>query len=346
MVRRKLLLVPIALGALLALLAFTGSNVARSSTQQGDRNSASIHSGATTSVGMALTGPKNDQGYNQSYYDGLLDAQKKFNLKIQVLDNVNSPTAYSDALRTLAQNNEVVLGIGAEFAQPALTLAPQYPKVAFLIANGAMSNKVPNVYAYFVRQGVPAYPAGVIAARLTKTKKIGFIGGTAIPPTFASRDAFIAGAKSVNRSIRLSSAIVGDFYDASKSKQAASAQVAAGADVIYAFLDGNAVTAVVQAGKQAGKRIKIFQPIFSRCAEFKGVDVGYAYLSSTAQVNSMLNDFLKNTLPKHPIFYGMENPAIQTFKLCPSFSTPKFRALVAKTIRRINNGKIKLPKGV
>jgi basic membrane protein A len=333
--------------AALAAIALVGAACSsKTATTSPSGSPASSPTQAATTVGMALTGPKDDKGYNQSYYDGLLDAQKKFGLKIQVLDNVNSPQAYSDAMRTLAQDNKVVMGIGAEFADPALTLGPQYPGVTFLIANGKMDPKAPNVYAYFVRQGTPAYPMGVIAAHLTKTKKIGFIGGTAIPPTFASRDALIAGAKSVDPSIKLSSAIVGDFYDATKSKQAATAQIAAGADVIYAFLDGDAVTAVVQAAQQAGKQIKIFQPIFSRCDEFKGVDVGFAFLSSTAQVEAMMGDYLHKTLPTAAKFYGLEDPNLQTFTLCPDFATTENTKLVQDAISGINSGAITLPQGV
>jgi basic membrane protein A len=295
---------------------------------------------------MALTGPKNDQGYNQAYYDGLLAAEKKNNLKVQVLDNVNNPQAYSTALSTLAQDNKVVMGIGAEFANAAITLSAQYPHVTFLIANGSMSPKAPNVYAYFVRQGTPAYPMGKVAAGITKTKKIGFIGGDDIPPTTASRDAFSAGARSVDPSIQVSSTITGDFYDATKAKEAASAQIANGDDVIYAFLDGDAVNAVVQAAQQAGKPVKIFQPIYSRCTEFKGTDVGYAYLSSTAQVEKMVGDYLNHTLPSQPVNYGLEDPNLQTFTLCPGFDTAANTKLVQSTIAGINNGSIKLPAGV
>jgi basic membrane lipoprotein Med (substrate-binding protein (PBP1-ABC) superfamily) len=323
----------------------TTSTAAAAAAKSAATTQAATQAGPLT-VGMALTGPKNDQGYNQSYYDGLLAAQKKDNLKIQVLDNVNSPQAYSTAMSTLAQSNKVVMGIGAEFATPAINLAAQYPKVTFLIANGSMSSKAPNVYAYFVRQGTPGYPAGKIAAQLSKTKHVGFIGGDDIPPTTGTRDAFFAGAKSVDPSIKTSAAITGDFYDAAKAKEAASAQIASGADVIFAFLDGDAVNAVVQAAQQAGKPIKIFQPIFSRCSEFKGVDVGFAYLSSTAQVEKMLGDYLGHTLPTQPKFYGLEDPSLQTLTLCPGFNTAANVKVVQDAINGINNGSIKLPAGV
>jgi basic membrane protein A len=209
-----------------------------------------------------------------------------------------------------------------------------------------MSPDAPNVYAYFVRQGVPAYPMGVVAGNLTKSKKIGFIGGTEIPPTFASQDAFEAGAQSVDPSIEQVSAIVGDFYDAAKAKEAARAQIDAGADVIYAFQDGAAVTAVAEAIAESGKDVKMFTPIFPRCDEFPGVDAGTATLSSAAQVDSIMADVVNGTLPSEPKFYGVEDPNIQTFVLCPDFATPELTQLVDETLAGINSGEITLPEGV
>jgi basic membrane protein A len=309
-----------------------------------DRSSKS--GGAVMKVGMALTGPKNDKGYNQGYYEGLLAAQKVFKLKIEVVDNANTPQLYLDSLRNLARDNQVVFGIGAEFGDPALTIGPQFPKVTFLAVNGKMSKKAPNVFAYFVRQGVPAFPGGAIAAKLTKTKKIGFIGGTEIPPTFGSKLAFAAGAQYVDPKIKELSAIVGSFNDPSKAKQAARAQLAAGADVIYAFLDGTAVTAVAEAIKESGKKATMMTPIFARCSEFSGVDYGTAYLSASAQVVSMMRDVVTHRLPTTPKFYGIEDPKIQRFDLCPKFRTPAFQKIVVQTSAGINSGKIKLPKGV
>jgi basic membrane protein A len=238
------------------------------------------------------------------------------------------------------------MGVGAEFAEPGLTLAPQFPDVTFIMVNGEMSPDVPNVYAYFVRQGVPGYPGGVIAAQLTKSKKIGFIGGTEIPPTFGSEKAFEAGAQSVDPDIEQVSAIVGSFTDANKAKEAARAQIASGADVIYAFQDGAAVSAVADAIEESGKDVKFMTPIFPRCEEFPKMDYGTAFLSATAQVVSMMGDVVNETLPKEPKFYGIEDPEIQRFELCPDFATPKYEKLVKEATDGINSGEIELPPDV
>jgi basic membrane lipoprotein Med (substrate-binding protein (PBP1-ABC) superfamily) len=302
--------------------------------------------GVPEQVGIALTGPRNGKGYNQSYYDGMVAAGEEYGFEVAAQDNANSPQLHLDSLRNLAEDNSVVMGVGAEFAEPALTLAPQYPDVTFVIVNGEMSPDVPNVYAYFVRQGVPAYPAGAVAGTLTQTKKIGFIGGTEIPPTFSSEAAFEAGAQSVDPVIEQVSVIVGDFYDAAKAKEAARAQIAAGADVIYAFQDGAAVTAVGEAITESGKDVKMFTPIFPRCDEFPGIVVGTAILSLAAQVSSIMGDVVNGTLPTEPKFYGIEDLDIQRFELCPDFATPELTELVDEIQAGINSGEITLPEGV
>jgi basic membrane lipoprotein Med (substrate-binding protein (PBP1-ABC) superfamily) len=248
----------------------------------------------------------------------MVAAAEKYGFTLAAQDNANSPQLHLDSLRNLAADNGVVMGVGAEFAEPALTLASQFPDVTFVIVNGEMSPDAPNVYAYFVRQGVPAYPMGVVAGTLTES----------------------------NPSIEQVSAIVGDFYDAAKAKEAARAQIDAGADVIYAFQDGAAVTAVAEAIAESGKDVKMFTPIFPRCDEFPGVDAGTATLSSAAQVDSIMADVVNGTLPSEPKFYGVEDPNIQTFVLCPDFATPELTQLADETLAGINSGEITLPEGV
>src|SRR5262245_3961083 len=76
--------------------------------------------GATTgsySVGMALPGPKNDKGFNQSHYDGLNAAAEKYGFTANVVENVVDPQARIDALKNLAADNDLVIGVGGEYAE-------------------------------------------------------------------------------------------------------------------------------------------------------------------------------------------------------------------------------------
>ena len=83
-----------------------------------------------------------------------------------------------------------------------------------------------------------AYLAGVAAAKTTKTKQVGFVGG--IESEVISRFAagFKAGVESVDPSIKVQVDYAGSFGDAAKGKTIAAAQYAAGADVVYQAAGG------------------------------------------------------------------------------------------------------------
>jgi basic membrane protein A len=294
---------------------------------------------------MALPGPKNDKGFNQSHYEGLLLAQQQLGIKPNVVENVVDPDKRIDALKNLAADNQVVIGVGGEFAEAGVTVAPQFPNVQFMIINGQASD-AKNLHIYGVRQGVPAYVAGVLTPKLGTIKKAGFVGGEEIPPTTQSNDGYKAGlaASSQDLASNYASTIVGNFNDSAKAKEAAAAQIADGADVIFGMVDAG-LDGLMQAVSDSGKDVKVFSVIVPRCDEFPQI-AGTAVLNSQELVKSIVQDYQQNTMPAQPKFYGVENPSIQRFQLCPKYDTPELRQIVDETQQGINNHSIQLPDGV
>jgi basic membrane protein A len=300
--------------------------------------------GPKKAVGMALPGPKNDKGFNEGHYNGLLDAGTKFGVKTAFVENVVDPQARIDAVKNLAADNGLVIGVGGEYADAGKTVAPQFPDVQFGMINGEMAEGVDNLHAYFVRQGVPAYIAGVIAAKLTKSKHVGYLGGELIPPTTQSDDGFKQGVMDTDPSIQYAHTIVGNFNDAAKAKEAAAAQISAGVDVIFALLDAG-FPGVEQAVTESGKDILLMNPIFPRCDEGSNI-VGVTFLSSVGLVDKIVDDYLKGTMPKgQPKFYGVDNQDIQRFDLCDSYKA-EFQSTVDDITQKLNSGAITLPQGV
>lgn len=310
----------------------------------GDGGSAS---GEGVNVGMALPGPQNDKGFNEAHYRGILLAEEELGITANVQENIADPDARIDALRNLAADNDLVIGVGAEFAEAGLTIAPQFPDVEFMIINGQTDPNIPNLHVYGVRQGVPAYIAGVVAASGlldAEIDTIGYIGGEEIPPTTQSDDGMRAAVEDTNPDIEYVSTIVGDFNDAPAAKEAAAAQLASGADVIFGLVDAG-FPGVIQAAEEAGGEALLFSVIFPRCEDYPLL-VGTALLNSDRLVASMVSDFLEGTIPDEPLFYGVEDPDIQRLELCPDFATDELQALVDETTAGINDGSITLPEGV
>ena len=323
-------------------IAACGSSGSSSGTSGGGGGGGS---GSGTKIGLGITGPKNDKGFYQAAYEGAQVAAEKDGGQLSVIDNLAQPQERFDALKNLSIENELVIGGGAEFADAVQALAPQYPDVKYVVLTGAVTEKLPNVSAFVPRQGVPAYIAGAVAAEVASTGKIGFVGGEEIPPTEASNAAFEAGAKAQKSGIGYATTTVGSFGDPAGAKNAASAQIASSAGVLFAFLDAG-TPGVVQAIEESGKEVQAIAAISPRCDESKSM-LGTAVLNVSALTEEVIEDYQKETLPEgETVYFGIEKPDLQRFELCPAYKTKKLQALVDQLSKEINNEEISLPKGV
>lgn len=294
-------------------------------------------------VGMALAGPKNDKGFAQAHYEGLVAAEEELGVTVSVMENVLDPQERVEALRTLAQDNELVIGVGAEYAEAGTVVAPQFPDVTFMIINGEDSD-AENLHVYGVREGVPAYIAGVVAAEISESGAAGFVGGEEIPPLFQALTGFEAGLRSVNGDATVSDTIVGSFVDPQGAHAAAASQIASGADVIYSYVDSG-IVGVVEAINDSGKDVATFGIIYPRCDEDASI-VGTSVVNATENVKAMVADYINGNLPDEPLFRGIENPDILRFELCPEWDRPELRKIVEDTTKAINDGTIELPEGI
>ena len=94
----------------------------------------------------------------------------------------------------------------------------------------------------------PSYLTGMIAGGMTKSNKIGMVGGFAIPEVNRLMNAFMDGAKSVNPKVEFIVTFINSWYDPPKAKEAAFAMIDKGADVMYAERFG-----VSDAAKEQGQ---------------------------------------------------------------------------------------------
>src|SRR3546814_11316796 len=75
---------------------------------------------------------------------------------------------------------------------------------------------------------------GVLAGTMTKTGRIGMVGGHAIGEVNRLFHAFMAGARSVNPDVQFKVSFIGSWYDPPKAKEFALAQIESGISVTYA----------------------------------------------------------------------------------------------------------------
>jgi basic membrane protein A len=299
-------------------------------------------------VGVILVGPKNDESFNEAAYIGATETAEAYpELEITAtLESRVGSAAQIDAVHTLAPINDVVIGNGSEFGAIFEQEASNFPETTFLTIGGYPKTYQENVYS-IAYDRVAAYVTGAIAAELTESDVIGFVGGADIPPVNQSMAGFVAAINRADPSIEVLTNVIGSFDDVAKAKSATAAMLSEGADVINAYLNAGAPGAY-QAAKEVDEGIGIFKVDLHECAAYPNI-IGTNIGDNTASTRTLLGSLVEGTLePKGvTIFAGLQDPGIQRIELCPKYAEDKaIAALKEDTVAGINDGSIEMPEGV
>ena len=141
---------------------------------------------------------------------------------------------YERVMRQYAEKGHTLI-VGEAFAVEAAArkVAKDYPKVSFLLGSSGKPQP-PNLAVFDNYIQEPAYLSGMIAGGMSKTNKIGLVGGYPIPEVNRLMNAFMAGAKETNPKAEFSISFINSWFDPPKAKEAAFAMIDKGADVMYA----------------------------------------------------------------------------------------------------------------
>ncbi|MCU0928654.1 MAG: BMP family protein [Burkholderiaceae bacterium] len=141
---------------------------------------------------------------------------------------------YERVMRQYAEaGHQLIVGESFAVEAAARRVAKDYPKTAFLMGSSGKP-QAPNfaVFDNYIQE--PAYLTGMIAGGMTKSNKIGMVGGYPIPEVNRLMNAFMAGAKEVNPKVEFTVTFINSWFDPPKAKEAAFAMIDRGADIMYA----------------------------------------------------------------------------------------------------------------
>lgn len=188
-----------------------------------------------------------EQQWVSRIHKALKAAEARGEIEYKASENVANAD-YERVMREYAtQGNQLVVGEAFAVEAAARKVAKDFPKVSFLMGSSGKP-VAPNfaVFDNYIQE--PAYLSGMIAGGMTKSGKIGMVGGFPIPEVNRLMHAFMAGAKEVNPKVQFSVTFINSWFDPPKAKEAAFAMIDKGADVMYAERFG-----VSDAAKERGK---------------------------------------------------------------------------------------------
>jgi basic membrane protein A len=206
-------------------------------------------------IAVIMPSATTDAAFSQSMWQALQSVQKEMGgesaIELKYTENMwNVPDAAA-AIRDYASSGfDIVIAHGSQYGSSVQEIAKDFPKVTFAWGTDVDTYGLPNVYAYTAAAEQGGYVNGVLAAKLTKSKKIGVTGPIEVGDAKTYIDGFIQGVASVNKSITVSKTWTGSFSDVALMTAAAKTHIANGADALTG--SSQSVVGSIGAAKDAG----------------------------------------------------------------------------------------------
>ena len=203
------------------------------------------------------TGGINDQSFNQSAWEGLQQLNKETDAEVNYIESKQSAD-FTTNFETLVDNgNELCWGIGFACADAAMESATANPDVHFACVDNAYSDIPKNLTGVVFRSEESSFMVGYIAAAVSKTEKVGFVGGIASPVIEQFESGYTAGVayanKKLGKKVKVASQYAESFSDAAKGKSIANKMFTSdNCDVVY-HAAGATGMGVIEAAREAGK---------------------------------------------------------------------------------------------
>ncbi|MCP4319039.1 MAG: BMP family ABC transporter substrate-binding protein [Hyphomicrobiales bacterium] len=241
------------------------------------------------------------------------------------------PATYETIFRTLGDAGAaVVISTFNEVAEPFKAVAPAYPDTKWIQLFGdPFDPPIPNVVTVSYDYYLGCYLSGIFAGHVSKTGKIGFIGGISIPPINADFNALKAGVLSVRPDATVTAAFAGSFQDPAKGQEIATQMFSDGIDYIQTDAAATDFGIITAANEAEGRMVSALDPAQfplgpTSLISIVGLDFGVS-LYNEAQ-NALSSDWQGGTHVSTGIGTGVID-----FALSPVFQEKGPADVVAKT---------------
>lgn len=205
----------------------------------------------TLGVAVVVAGTLGDRGFYDSSVEGLNQLVADYGVTPKVFECKEDASLYENSLYDAADTCNVVIAVGWQFWDYLGTACAEYPEVKFIFIDNGMDGVGDNLMSIIYAQNEGSFLVGYIAGKLTKTGKIGVVGGEDAATINDFIVGYEAGAKYANPDIVVERKYAETYEDPAKGKEAAIALYDGGCDIVFAVA-GKTGEGVFEAAAETG----------------------------------------------------------------------------------------------
>jgi len=223
------------------ILGACGTSDNKNNTNNKGANGAKENKNFTAAM-VTDEGGVDDKSFNQSAWEGLVAYGEENNLEkgkngynyYQSKNEADFSTNLNAAVR---DKFDIIYGVGFKLTDAIAKIADQRKDNHFVIVDSVVPDK-DNVASLTFKEHQGSYLVGIVAGMMTKSNKVGFVGGIESDLINKFAAGFEAGVKEVNPNAKVEIQFAGTFTDSSKAQAIAAAQYSSGVDIIYQAAGG------------------------------------------------------------------------------------------------------------
>jgi basic membrane protein A len=181
-------------------------------------------------------GQLEDKSFNEFSWKGVQEGAKAIGAPTPVAIVTKDIADYKQNIQQLVdQKYDVIVTVGFLIGTDTLAAAKANPTVQFFGVDQFVADPAPaNYQGLLFAEAQAGYLAGIVAGTITKSGKIGAVGGRSdVPPVVNYIKGYENGAKSVKANVAVSSVYVEDFNAPDKGEAAAKTMIGQGVDVLF-----------------------------------------------------------------------------------------------------------------
>lgn len=346
---KKLKISAMFLSVAMVFMSLTGCG---SKSGSGDSSSNTGSSGApkTLTVGVVTDdGGLGDKSFNDATYQGVVKAKEDFNIDVQVLEP-KQESDFQPYMDRISKSSDLVVAVGYKLKDAVDKVSKQNESVKYVLVDDVSDGK--NVHNVTFKEEEGSFLVGVLAGLVTKTNKVGFIGGSDSPLIRKFESGFIAGVKSVNPEAGklleegITSKYAGNFSDVSKGYEIAKSLYSDGVDIIYHAAGGVGI-GMFRAAKETGNlAIGVDQDQSVSIPEYKDVIVTSVVKNLPNAIYDILKDAVNDSFEAGTSKLGLKENGVYL----PENTKDKVSSEVIEKVNeykgKIISGEILVPKTI
>ena len=190
-----------------------------------------------------------DRSFNDMMDQGMKRAVKELDIEYSIIQPRSISEFQSTLARAAGQGFDIIIGSSFDMIKPMQAAAAAFPDQKFGLVDVGPDPIAPNVVSSVTKDWEGSFLVGVIAAKVTKTNTIGFVGGKDIPIIHRFFVGYYYGAKMAKPDVNVLESYSGTFTDPAAGKEYTLALINQKSDINFAVA-GATSSGVIDAAKE------------------------------------------------------------------------------------------------